>query len=197
MTWQQCFEELIVHMPHPSWGIAHSRRVYTTALYLAEQQRWAVDMEALLAASYLHDLGALGPYRQPGSDHAARSAELAAGLLPEAGFPAERTGLVLAIIRGHMYSAPPSDVPEVLCFRDADTLDFLGAIGIARMVAVVGLDDWTPDLASAITLITRFAQELPGKLVTPAAQRLGQTRRAEAEGFLAALQDETQNLAML
>jgi hypothetical protein len=34
----------------------------------------------------------------------------------------------------------------VVIFHDADTLDFMGAIGVTRLLSIVGLDDWTPGL---------------------------------------------------
>ena len=106
-------------------------------------------------------------------------------------------GNVKDIIRGHMFYANPTSQIEAIIFHDADVLDFMGAIGVARLLSIVGLDDWTPDLKSAIELIQRFSQELPGKLHTTQAQQMGKIRRAEMEAFLTALSNETRNFNVL
>jgi uncharacterized protein len=62
--WRQKLATFIGQYDHPSWGITHSERVYELALELAKQQDADVDQDALLAAAYLHDVGALEPYRQ-------------------------------------------------------------------------------------------------------------------------------------
>lgn len=43
--------------------------------------------------------------------------------------------LVREIIGHHMYDRAPGASREAVCFRAADTLDFLGAIGAARVPA--------------------------------------------------------------
>lgn len=67
----------------------------------------------------------------------------------------------------------------------------MGAVGIARLLSVVRLDDWTPDIRTAIPLVRRFNRQLPGKLRTAHAKELGRARQAEAPSFLTALSDET------
>jgi HD superfamily phosphodiesterase len=123
--------------------------------------------------------------------------QVADEILADAGFPADRAPLVKEIIRGHMFYADPSPRAEVVLFHDADTLDFMGAIGIARLLSIVGLDDWAPDVKSAIGLIERFSRELPGKLYTAAAKGMGQIRQAEMATYLAALAGETGGLETL
>jgi uncharacterized protein len=183
--------------PHPAWGPAHCRRVYALALELADREGAPVDRDSLFAAAHLHDLGAFAPYRVEGVDHAERSAQVAEELLAAAGFPADKLSLVQAIIRGHMYRADPGESREAVLFHDADTLDFLGAVGVARILAIVGLDDWAPDLPSAVRLLQRFVRELPAKLITVSARQLAVGRVAEMKAFLAALELESQGLAVL
>lgn len=195
--WRQKLATFIGQYDHPGWGIAHSERVYELALKLAKQQDANVDQDALLAAAYLHDVGALELYRQKGVDHAEQSAVLAEEMLISVGFPSDKIPLVKEIILGHMFYAERPTSTEAIVFRDADTLDFLGAIGVARMLAIVGLDDWTPNVKKAISLIRRFSRELPDKLLTRPAKRIGKVRQAEMRSFLAALSEETDELELL
>jgi HD superfamily phosphodiesterase len=182
---------------HPAWGVSHSRRVYELSLQLATEQGAPVDQDALFAAAYLHDVGAFEPYKRPGVDHAERSVQVIEEILNPIGFPLDRISLVKDIVRGHMFYANPAPQIEAVIFHDADVLDFMGAIGVARLLSIVGLDDWTPDLKSAIELIQRFSQELPEKLYTPQARQMGKARRAEMETFLTSLSNETHDFSLL
>jgi len=193
-------EELVTfaeQFAHPAWGESHSRRVYELSLELAQAENAQVDQDALLAAAYLHDTGALKPYKQDGVDHAERSAQVADELLPTLGFPSSKMPLVKEIILGHTLKADPPTSIEAIVFRDADFLDFLGAIGVARMLVIVGIEDWTPNVEKAVSVIQRRCRELPDRLLTQPAQRIGKVRLAEMESFLAALSDETDNFKVL
>jgi uncharacterized protein len=195
--WRQKLATFIGQYAHPGRGISHSERVYELALKLAKQQETAVDQDALLAAAYIHDVGALQPYREEGVDHAKQSAAFAEEMLISGSFPSNKIPLVKEIILGHMFYADRPTSIEAVVFRDANTLDFLGAIGVARMLAMVGLDDWTPNAKEAVSLLQRFSQELPDTLLTRPAKRIGKVRRAEMKSFLAALAEETDKFEML
>jgi uncharacterized protein len=195
--WKQKLSTFIRQLDHPAWGIAHSDRVYELALKLAKQQGADIDEDALLAAAYIHDVGAIEPYRQSGLDHVNLSAKFAEEMLLSTSFPESKIPLVQEIILGHMFYADPTDSTEAILFHDADTLDYLGAIGVVRMLSMVGLDDWTPDIKTAIALLQRFSRELADKLKTIPAQRIGKVRQAEMRSFLAALSDETDKLELL
>jgi uncharacterized protein len=195
--WRQKLATFIGQYAHPGRGISHSERVYELALKLAKQQETDVDQDALLAAAYIHDVGALQPYREDGVDHAEQSAAFAEEMLVSGSFPSNKIPLVKEIILGHMFYADRPTSIEAIVFRDANTLDFLGAIGVARMLAMVGLDDWTPNVKEAVSLLQRFSRELPDTLLTRPAKRIGKVRRAEMKSFLAALAEETDKLEML
>ena len=61
----------------------------------------------------------------------------------------------------------------------------------------MGLDDWTPDLHSAVALIRRFGLELPERLLTHHAQEMGKQRQAEMLAFITALSSQTGELETL
>ena len=189
--WKQELVTFADRFQHPAWGLSHYKRVYELALQLGKQQSVEIDEDALFAAAYLHDMGAFELYKQTGIDHAERSTQVVEPVLISIGFPAGQMTLVKEIIQGHMFYAQPTTRIEAIIFHDADTLDFMGAIGVARLLSIVGLDDWTPDLRSAINLINRFSQELPDKLITSQAREIGKTRQAEMTTYLNALSHET------
>ena len=195
--WKQQLLAFTEKLQHPAWGTSHFQRIYELSLQLASEQNIDVDQDALFAAAYLHDIGAFEPYKQPELDHAERSIQLVEEILTPIGFPSEKIPLVKDIIQGHMFYENPSTQKESVIFHDADVLDFMGTIGVTRLLSIVGISDWAPDLRSAIELIQRFIKELPEKLHTPLALQIGKVRKAEMETYLKNLSKETSNLSIL
>jgi len=195
--WKEHLREFVDSFKHPAWGLSHSARVYEMALHLAQEQSAALDEDALLAAAYLHDIGALGDYRQPGMDHAERSVQVIGDILAATDFPPEKIPLVKDIILGHTFQARPTSPLEAVLFHDADILDFMGYVGVTRLLALVGKHDWAPDPAGALGTIRRFSRQMPALLLTPQAQSIGQSRLAEMESYLSGLTAETDNLRTL
>ncbi len=195
--WKDDLHAFLGEFQHPAWGTGHSRRVYELALRLAAQEGMSVDPDCLYAAAHLHDLGALEPYREEGVDHTERSLQAAPAILAEVGFDPARAERVLGCIRGHMFYAEPENWPEDLVFHDADTLDFMGDIGVARLLAIVGKDEWTPDLRSTIELVRRFRLQLPDTLATGAARFIAKARRTEMDAFLEGVSEASDGLRFL
>jgi uncharacterized protein len=179
------------HLDHPAWGSAHARRDYELTKELARRSKLEVDDDALFAAAMLHDIGAIEGYSKPGVEHMARALELIDPILTEAGFPKEKIPLVRTIVSNHMYFSNPSGLPsEAVLFRDADTLDFLGAIGVTRIFALTGKHRWAPDIDGAEATVRKNAAELPARLTTTAAKEIGAERVKEMNDFLDRLKRE-------
>ncbi len=175
---------------HPAWGLPHSKRDYLLATRLAAREHLTVDDDVLFAAALLHDLGGLTAHESPGVDHAVRSAELAPEILRESGFPEAKIAAVQDVIRAHTYYNPVSPTtPEATVLRDADVLDFLGAIGFARLAATAGQD--FPDLTISVKVSKSLRSELPAKLITPSAKCDGERRGAVLDAFHATLAAES------
>jgi len=181
----------VTKLDHPAWGVSHARRNYKLTLELARAEGARVDADALLAASWLHDMGAIEGFSRPGVEHMARALELLDERLLDAGFPMEKAPLVRAIVGRHMYSSDASgQPPEAVLFRDADTLDFLGAIGVVRIFALTGRHRWATDADVAEATLRRHAAELPARLSSASARRIGAERVREMAAFLDALAAE-------
>lgn len=190
--WRAKVEEFAkAHLDHPAWGVAHAHRDYDLTVQLARKSDAKIDDDAVFAAAMLHDIGAIEGYSKTGVDHMARALELIDPILDDAGFPKEKLPLVHAIVSHHMYYSDPKDQPiEAVLFRDADTLDFLGAIGVVRIFALTGKHRWATDIEVAEATVRKNAAELPAKLTTPAARTIGAERVAEMNEFLARLAGE-------
>lgn len=115
-----------------SHDLYHARRVKLAALDMA-QRAGQGDEEVLIAAAYLHDLVNV-PKNSPQRTQASRlSAEAAEPILKGLGMKDEKIQAVKHAIEAHSFSAgiePQTIEAEIL--QDADRLESLGAIGIAR-----------------------------------------------------------------
>lgn len=182
----QVYEFAKKNVVHPSWGLAHSERDYQTTYLLARGQGIAIDLDVLFACAFLHDLGGLGQFKKEGVDHAVRSAELSDAILQPTGFPMEKLPQVKEMILGHTYYGPVPQSKAAFLFRDADILDFLGTIGIARILAITE-ESKNPALASTVGLINSFITDLPPKISSPMAQNLAKKRTLEMKSFIQSL----------
>ncbi len=182
----------VKNVKHPSWGVAHSERNYNLARELAKTDGIVLDGDVLFAASFLHDVGGIGSFAKQGVDHAVRSVEIAEPLLAQWGFPAAKMAQVKEMILGHVYYQPAPASEAAQAFRDADILDFIGAIGIARIFAITqepGTAD--PSLGSMAKLAREFADTLPAKCSLKASEAVSKRRQFESKLFLDRLHLET------
>ena len=117
--------------------LGHLARVWANARRIARTE--GGDPATLLAAAYFHDLVNL-PKSAPNRDQASRlSACAARPLLLAAGLSPAQTEGACHAIEAHSFSANlPALTIEAQILQDADRLEALGAIGIARCFAVTG-----------------------------------------------------------
>jgi len=116
----------------------HVYRVLNNALLVAEEEQ-NVDYDILICACLLHDIGRKEQLEDPKLCHAAVGSEKAYRYLTENGFSAEFARQVGDCIRTHRFrkNDPPQTLEAKILF-DADKLDVVGAIGIARTLAYQG-----------------------------------------------------------
>jgi uncharacterized protein len=176
---------------HPAWGWQHSERDYQLAVEVARGDGMKVDPDVLFAAAMLHDMAGFPPYEKKGMEHGDRAAETSEPILREAGFPMQKYPAVQVAERGHMFYSNAGTVPEAIALHDADSLDFLGTVGAARILALTG--EQKPDIQAAIKTLRSFVHDIPPKLITTTAKRMGAQRAAELTTFLDSLQAESFN----
>jgi uncharacterized protein len=117
--------------------INHIKRVVKNAAYLGDIEK--SNSLVTVPAAWLHDCVAVAknsPLRAQGSKMAA---EAATNFLASNTYPEELLPEVFHAIEAHSYSAKiPTRTLEAAVVQDADRLDSLGAIGIARCLLVGG-----------------------------------------------------------
>lgn len=131
-------------------GITEARRFYAGAdaihdfdhvlrvLRLAERigQAEGGDLEVVRAAALLHDMGR-GKVEDLGADHAAHAAERVSEIL--VGQPAAKVEAVRHAVAAHRFRTEPEPATlEAKVLFDADKLDAIGAVGVARAFAYGG-----------------------------------------------------------
>ena len=112
-------------------GEDHVLRVLKIARFIAAKE--GADIEVVSKAALLHD-----SFRN-GENHALKSAEFARKLLSEEGYGEEFIEAVVHAIEAHSFSGriEPRTL-EAKVLSDADKLDAIGAIGVARAFMVAG-----------------------------------------------------------
>ena len=190
--------------PDGAHDLNHFERVWRNAQALLAQYRQA-DPLVVLAACYLHDLVNV-PKDDPRRSSASRlSAELARERLAALGFPADKLAGVAHAIEAHSFSAGvPATTLEARIVQDADRLDGLGAVGLARMFYIAGrmgsalahgsdplaLDRPLDDKAYSLDHIDAKLARLPGMMQTDAGRRLAEARLATLTAFRSAFAAE-------
>jgi uncharacterized protein len=190
--WKQTVYDFVRdNQQHTAWGLEHSERDYILALELAEREALEIDLDVLFAAAFLHDMGAFEPFTERGSDHSQVSADSMAEILEPAGFPMEKLPLVQGAALAHMYYSPVPDEPHAQVLHDADTLNFLGAVGIMRIISLTTRSGMAQDLPTAIATLDNMSQQLPGTLVLEISKQLGEQRSNEMRFFLSSLRAQS------
>ena len=112
----------------------HIERVYNLAIRLAQEE--GADSNIVKAAVLLHDIARAMEDEGAIDDHANEGAKMARKILEETDFPKDRIADVIHCIEVHRFRkglVPKSLEAKIL--QDADRLDIIGAIGIARVFA--------------------------------------------------------------
>ncbi len=117
----------------------HIYRVLYNALEIAGSEEH-VDYDILITSCLLHDIGRKEQFEHPGQCHAVLGSRKAYDFLMEHGFGTAFAGQVGECILTHRFrkEAPPQSLEAKILF-DADKLDVVGAIGIARTLIYKGI----------------------------------------------------------
>ncbi|MBQ2668097.1 MAG: HD domain-containing protein [Clostridia bacterium] len=116
----------------------HIYRVLYAALEIAETEP-ETDMDVLISACLLHDVGRKAQFRDPSLCHARVGSGMAYDFLLQNGFAENFAAHVRDCIRTHRFRGndQPRSIEAKILF-DADKLDAAGAIGIARTLLYNG-----------------------------------------------------------
>lgn len=185
-------------------SLDHIRRVVTNARWLAGEEQ--ADLRIVIPAAWLHDCVTVpknSPLRRQASTLAG---ETAAAFLAQSGYPEAFIDDIAHAIAAHSFSAniTPRTI-EAQVVQDADRLDSIGAIGIARcLLTGVSFD---ADLYESSDPFAEHGRRLDDKrysvdhfyvklfkladqMQTAAGRAEGERRTAYMKGYLAQLRHE-------
>jgi len=120
--------------------INHVLRVYDLCLKLTQGLK-GVDLEILQLAALLHDIGGPKELRDKTGKvcHARESAKMAQKILKNLKYPQEKIDKVIHCILAHRHrTGVKPETKEAKILFDADRLDALGALGVARAYVWIG-----------------------------------------------------------
>lgn len=167
-------------------GSAHSyehvNRVFKIATFIAEKEK--ADIELVQIGALLHDIG-----RIVGEPHNETGIKLANRILKEINYPQERSEKITKIIFCHLLSFKDTlETLEEKIVWDADKIDLLGMIGVARTF------HWGGTTNRSFEAVVKFCYEemkpIYNLLNTQTAKNIAQKRYIETIHFLSALEKE-------
>ncbi|WP_083253526.1 HD domain-containing protein [Pandoraea sp. ISTKB] len=183
---------------------SHLIRVWKLVKEIAAEEP-GLDLEMLAVATLLHDCVAVEKTDPRRSQASRLSADKASEVLRTMGWEAARIDATAHVIEAHSFSAGIAPRSHEACvLRDADRLDAIGAIGIARTFYVAGrngsrlYDPVDPFAAHRELDDRRFALDhfetkllhLADGLMTATAQRIGERRVATMRAYVDLLREE-------
>ncbi len=162
----------------------HTLRVYRTAMRLADSEP-ACDRELVALGALLHDADDPKLFGTENNENA-RTFLLSQGLA------ADRIDQVCRVVNAVSFSRNRGrrpDTPEGRIVQDADRLDAIGAVGIARTFAYGG--EHGRPMESSVRHFDEKLLLLRDEMNTAAARELAQGRHRFMEQFLMELKEET------
>jgi len=165
-------------------GLAHTMRVYRTAMRLADGEP-ACDRLVVALAALLHDADDYKLFSTEDNAHA-RAFLTSHGISPET---ADRVLAAVNAVSFHKNKGKRPETPEGQIVQDADRLDAIGAVGIARTFAFGGKHGRPPEES-----IAHFHEKLlllKELMNTAGARALAEQRHRFMEDFLREWAQET------
>lgn len=162
---------------------AHTLRVYHNAMRIADAEP-GCDREIVALSALLHDTDDHKLFQTQNNANAR-------AFLTANGVPAERIDRICGAINAVSFSRNPGkipDTPEGRIVQDADRLDAIGAVGIARTFAYGG--EHGRDLADSVRHFYDKLLLLKDGMHTQTARTLAAERHAFLEAFLQELDAE-------
>ena len=169
-----------------SHGFDHVIRVFFLCKLIGSRED--AYMQVLLPAALFHDI-AREQEEKGGIRHEELGARMAEDYLRMIAYDPESIPKILHAIRTHRYqSAEKAETPESRILSDADKLDAMGAVGIARTFLRAG--EHKGGIADGMHHMTAKLLNLKGMMYTETGKQLAEKRHRILEEFLEALRLE-------
>ncbi|CAD5243857.1 HD domain-containing protein [Thermococcus camini] len=168
-------------------GFSHVERVLNLCLHIGREE--GADLEILALAALLHDVAR--PLESEGrvEDHAVEGSRIARHYLRSLGYPEDRVEAVAHAIEAHRFSrGPEPETLEAKILSDADKLDAIGAIGIARVFMYSG--EHGRSIEDSLEHFEEKILKLKDLMYTETARRMAEERHRFTEEFIERIRRE-------
>lgn len=168
------------------WAIAHAKRLIELVKQISGDLPY--DAHIMELAAYMHDWGAFPKYIQKDVEHAVRSRQVVeSDILPHLPLTTDQKAILLETIELHDYrDLRPTHSNEALLLREADMLEFLGMIGMAREFA-----RGPKNVEICYKRILSRRAGIEGRFTLPRAQEIARVRFERMEICLGWLAEES------
>lgn len=188
ITTQLTFDDIIQMTMHvgEDWAIAHAKRLIELVKQISSDLPY--DTHVMELAAYMHDWGAFPKYIQKDVEHAVRSRQVVeSDIMPHLPLTAVQKAILLETIELHDYrDLRPTKSNEALLLREADMLEFLGVIGLAREFA-----RGPKNVETCYKRILSRRNGIQGRFTLPRAQEIARVRLGRMETSLQWLHEES------
>ncbi|BAD84669.1 metal-dependent phosphohydrolase, HD superfamily [Thermococcus kodakarensis KOD1] len=168
-------------------GFSHVERVFNLCMHIGKEE--GADLEVLALAALLHDIAR--PLEDSGKveDHALEGARIARRYLRSLGYPEDKVEAVAHAIEAHRFSRGPEPATlEAKILSDADKLDAIGAVGIARVFMYSG--EHGRGIDASIKHFEEKILKLKDLMYTETARKMAEERHRFTEEFIERLRRE-------
>jgi len=168
------------------WAVAHAKRLLELVKQISGDLPY--DQHVIELAVYMHDWGAFPVYFQKDVEHAVRSRQVVeSDILPYLPLTADQKEILLETIELHDYRDIRSTKSnEALLLREADMLEFLGMMGVAREFA-----RGPKNVETCYKRILSRRYGIQGRFTLPRAQEIAKVRLERMETSLGWLVEES------
>jgi uncharacterized protein len=181
--WEQVQDDLA---QEPVASPDHVERMTTWCQRIGPAQ--GADMEVLVAGGLLHDVGVVIDRKT----HYAVGRTRAKEILDQMGFPDEKIAASLHVLESHSrYGGPTPKSVEAQIGRDADALEYVGAIGIMRAL-IRGLNDgsFNGKICDFPGFLRSTLDKVEDTFYTKEAEEIGRSRLLYMKRFLERIEKE-------
>ncbi|WP_425448844.1 HD domain-containing protein [Dethiothermospora halolimnae] len=200
-------------------NLDHVMRVHNMCIFLSHHEE-NVDLDVLIPAALLHDIARVieSKDKSGGTDHAILGSEMAEDILKDLDYDDKKIKEIKHCIITHRYRSgnEPKTIEAKILF-DADKLDVIGSIGIARTFMLAGQfgqnlskDNMVDDYKSTNTSengrlkdVSKHSpfmeyedkfKHVPKKLYTKKAKEIGEKRLKIMDDFFKSLELEIKGI---
>jgi len=168
------------------WAVAHAKRLLELVGLISVDVPY--DSQVMELATYMHDWGAVPAYIQKDVEHAVRSRQVVKSeILPHLNLTTTQKEILLETIELHDYrDMRPTKSNEAVLLREADMLEFLGMMGMAREFA-----RGPKNVATCYKRILSWRDGIQNRFTLPHAQKIAKVRLERMKISLQWLNEES------